>query len=128
MKHLPTIAGALLGLAFIIFGLNFFFKFMPAGGPHPEGSPAAMFFGALFISKFLTTVKVLEIIGGILVAIPKTRNWGLLVLGPVVINILLINILIIGEGAIFKVPVIAISALSAYLLWHERKKFLGLLN
>ena len=30
MKYLPTIAGALLGLLFVVFGLDFFLHFMPA--------------------------------------------------------------------------------------------------
>ncbi|MGB0992693.1 MAG: hypothetical protein ACPG32_09515 [Akkermansiaceae bacterium] len=73
-------------------------------------------------------VKALEIIGGILVVLPRTRNIGLLVLGPIVINILAVNIFIIGGGAVFQPPVIAIAVLSAFLLWCERKKFAGLLR
>ncbi|MFC4991894.1 DoxX family protein [Rubritalea tangerina] len=101
---------------------------MSTGGAPPEGSAAAMFFGAIVPTGFLTFVKVLEIVGGILVAIPKTRNIGLLVLGPIVINILAINLYVIGHGAIFKPPVIGISVLAAYLLYAGREKFLGLLN
>ena len=73
-------------------------------------------------------VKCLEILGGILVAIPKTRNIGLLVLGPIMVNILAYNIFIAGGNAIFQPPVIVISALSAYLLWHSREKFTALIN
>ena len=73
-------------------------------------------------------VKCLEILGGILVATPKTRNIGLLVLGPIVVNILAYNIFITGGNAIFQPPVIVISVLSAYLLWNSRKKFAALIN
>ena len=128
MKNLPTIAGLLLGLAFIFFGLNYFFNFMSTGGPPPEGSPAALFFGAIIPTQFLAFIKILEILGGILVALPKTRNFGLLILGPIVINILAINIFIIGGAAVLQPPVIAIAVLSGYLLWEERKPFLGLLH
>ena len=128
MKHIPAIAGALLGLAFLTFGLNHFLKFIPMGGGPPEGSAPYLFFGAIGPTGFLTFVKVLEIAGGILVAVPKTRNLGLLVLGPIVINILAFNILIAGGGAVFQPPVIAVSVLSAYLLWAGREKFAGLLN
>ena len=38
-----------------------------------------MFLGAMYMTGYLAFVKVLEILGGILVAIPKTRNLGLLV-------------------------------------------------
>ena len=32
MKHLPNIAGGLLGLAFLTFGLNHFLKLLEVGG------------------------------------------------------------------------------------------------
>ena len=128
MKHIPNIVGGLLGLLFLLFGLNFFFSFLPSP-PKPEaGSHAAMFFASIYMSGFLAFIKVLEIIGAILVAIPKTRNWGLLVLGPIVIGILLTNIYVIRGGAVLQPPVIAISVMSAYLLWTARDKFLNLLN
>ena len=99
------------------------------GSPPPEGSPAALFFGAFGPTGYLTFVKVCEIVGGILLALPKTRNFGLLVLGPIVINILAFNLYLTEGGAgLFQPPVIGISVLSAYLLWAGRKKFAGLLN
>ena len=128
MKHIPNIIAALLGLAFLAFGLNFFLNFLPPL-PKPEaGSPPALFFGAIYPTGFLGFVKALEIIGAILVVVPKTRNWGLLVLGPVVVGILITNIYVIGGTAVFQPPIIAISVFSAYLLWDARAKFLGLLN
>ena len=128
MKHIPDIAAVLLGLAFVIFGINFFAPLLPPF-PAPEpGSPPALFWGAVGGSGFMAFVKCLEILGGILVAIPKTRNIGLLVLGPIVVNILAYNIFIAGGNAIFQPPVIVISALSAYLLWNSREKFTALIN
>ena len=126
-EKLPMLAGALLGLVFVVFGLNFFLGFIAMPAP-PEGSPPALFFAAVGPTGFMAGVKVLEILGGILVAIPKTRNFGLLVLGPIVINILGFNLFLIGGQALFQPPVILVSALSAYLLWDGRKKFLALLN
>lgn len=128
MKYLPTIAATLLGLAFIFFGLAFFLDLMPKGDAPPEGSPVAHFFAAIGPTGFLAYAKAFEIIGGILVAIPKTRNFGLLILGPIVINILAINIFIMGGNAVFQAPVIIVSVLSAYLLLNARKKFAALLN
>ena len=130
-KLLPAIVGGLLGLMFIAFGVNHFIPFLPMGGGEPPeaGSPTAMFFGAIATTGFLSFVKAFEIIGGVLVAIPKTRNFGLLVLGPIVINILAINYFILaGVSGLLQPPVIAISVLSALLLFLERKKFAGLLH
>ncbi|MFA7343038.1 MAG: hypothetical protein WC003_01925 [Terrimicrobiaceae bacterium] len=47
MKHLPTIAGILLGLPFVAFGLMFLLNLMPAPPAPPEGSPQALFMGAI---------------------------------------------------------------------------------
>lgn len=128
MKHIPNIAGGLLGLAFLTFGLNHFFSFLEVGGSGKPAPEVISFFAATGKSGFMDFVKVFEIIGGILVALPLTRNLGLLILGPIIINILAFNIFIAGSGAVFQGPVIIVSVLAAYLLWNARKKFCGLLN
>lgn len=130
MKQLPNIIGALLGLAFLAFGINHFYEFLPKpGGPKPvPGSPATMFFPAMGKSGFMTFIKSIEIIGAIFVALPKTRNWGLLLLGPIVIGIIATNVFMKGGSAVLAPPVILISVMSAYLLWVSREKFLKLLN
>jgi hypothetical protein len=118
---LTLIAGGLLGLVFVVFGLNFFLHFI-AIPPLPEGSPAAAFMGAAYTTGFLTFVKVLEILGGILVAIPKTRGLGLLVLGPIIVNILAFHIFIVG-GGLFDPAIVIVTVLAAFLLWSERDAF-----
>lgn len=129
MKHLPTIAGALLGLAFVVFGSNFFLNFLPMpNDPSPADAPHKLFMGALFPTGYLAFVKVLEILGGILVAVPKTRNLGLLVLGPIVVNIFCFHIFL-NQGATLVDPAnITIAALALFLLWTERKAFAGLVS
>ena len=127
MKNKITlVAAGLLGLLFVTFGLNFFLNFIPMPAP-PEGSNAAAFMGAMYSTGYLTFVKILEITGGILVAIPKTRNIGLLILGPIVINILAFNIFI-APGGYTQPPVILVCALSAFLLWTARATFAKLIN
>lgn len=127
MKNKITLAAAgLLGLLFIIFGLNFFLKFIPMPSP-PADSAAAAFMGAMYSTGFLTLVKILEIVGGVLVAIPKTRNFGLLILGPIVINILAFNTFI-APGGLTQPPVILVAVLSAFLLWSAKNSFAKLLN
>ena len=125
-EKIPHIAGGLLGLLFVVFGLNFFLQFLPMPAL-PEGSPAANFMGAMYMTGFLAFVKVLEIGGGILVAIPKTRNIGLLFLGPIVVNIIAFHVFL-AKGGLFDPPVLLVIGLSAYLLWAGCKNFKGLLN
>lgn len=61
MKQAQAVAGALLGLMFVVFGANFFFPFMPMPPPPPADSPVGMFMGATFSTGFLAYVKVFEI-------------------------------------------------------------------
>jgi len=63
MKHLPAIAGILLGLLFIMSSLVVLFGFAPA--PEiPEGAPVAHFMSAFGPTGYMTFVKVLELLGG----------------------------------------------------------------
>lgn len=84
--------------------------------------------GAFVPTGYLTFVKVLEVLGGVLVAVPRTRNFGLLVLGPIVINILAFHFFINKGEGLFDPPLLIIVALTGYLLWAGRKAFLGLMN
>lgn len=127
MKHAPTIAGVLLGLLFVMSSVVVLFHFVQMPPP-PEGTPAAMFMGAFVPTGYMTFVKVLELVGGILVAIPRTRNCGLLVLGPIIVNILAFHTFIMGGKSLLDPMLVVIVALALYLLWAGRKAFAGLLN
>ncbi len=127
MKHLPTIAGILLGLLFIMSAVMVLFNLAPMP-PMQEGTPMAMFMGAFGPTGYMTFVKVLELFGGILVAVPRTRNFGLLILGPILVNILAYHAFIMKGAGLFDPMLLFIVALALYLLWVGRKAFAGLLN
>src|SRR4051812_43861576 len=100
MKTISNIAGVLLGLVFNVVAWNFFFHFFELPAP-PAGSPPAMFLGAMIPAGYFAFVKVLEITGGVLVAIPRTRPVGLLTLGPIVVNILCFHIFLLKGAGLF---------------------------
>jgi uncharacterized membrane protein YphA (DoxX/SURF4 family) len=127
MKYAPTIAGVLLGLLFLMSSLMVLLHLAPMPKLE-EGSPIAMFFGAFGPTGYMTFVKIFELVGGILVAIPRTRNFGLLVLGPIIINILAFTIFVAKGQGLFNPMLIVIVLLALYLLWCGRKAFAGLLN
>jgi putative oxidoreductase len=62
------------------------------------------------------------------VAIPRTRNLGLLALGPIIVNILAFHVFIAGGHGLLDPMLLIIVALALYLLWTGRKNFAGLLN
>src|ERR1700712_1089806 len=87
---IATIARIVLGLIFLVFGLNFFLHFIPAGSP-PEGRAAA-FAGGLFQSGYLfQLIKVIEVTLGILLLLGKYVPLVLVVLMPISVNIALFH-------------------------------------
>ncbi|MDP0490033.1 MAG: hypothetical protein Q7Q71_03145 [Verrucomicrobiota bacterium JB023] len=130
MRYLPIVAGSLLGIAFFAFGLMFLLDLVPEQSEQPappEDSPVALFMGAMLPTGYLTFVKVLEVLGGLLVALPRTRNLGLLILGPILVNIIAFNLFIVGGESVFDPLLIILSLLAVYLLWVERRAFAALL-
>lgn len=127
MKLAANIAAGLLGLVFIAGGLAFFIMGIPKDAP-PLPAPAMQFMGALVPTGYLHFVKVFEVLGGLLVAIPRMRNWGLLVLGPILINILAFHGFLCQGQGLFNPVLIVLCLLAVFLLWDGRKAFLGLLR
>lgn len=126
-KYLPVIAGLVLGLLFLMASVTFLLKMVPEQ-KLPEGTPIAMFMGAFGPTGYMTFVKVFELIGGLLVAIPKTRNLGLLILGPIIINIVAFHAFVADPRELLKPMMLIVIALPLYLLWVGRKNFAGLFN
>ncbi len=120
MKKAQAVAGALLGLMFVFSGLTFFFELMPMPPPPPPDSPVGMFMGATFTTGFLAYVKVFEFLGGLLVALPRTRAYGLLVLTPIVINIVAFHAFIARAG-LGDPMLLGILALLVFLIWSHRR-------
>jgi putative oxidoreductase len=126
-KHIPTVVGVLLGLLFIMSGVVVLFNLAPMP-KLTEGSPPALFMGAFGPTGYMAFVKVFEILGGILLVIPRTRNLGLLIIGPILVNILAYHTFIMKGEGLFNPMLLVIVALALYLLWVGRKAFAGLMG
>jgi len=96
MKIVVLIARILLGLLFFVFGLNGFLHFMPMG-PMPAGD-AGQFIAVMFHSHWIVFVSAVQVIGGALLLIGRYVPLGLILLGPVIVNILLYHILMQPKG------------------------------
>ena len=124
MKIITIIARVLLGLLFFVFGLNFFLHFMPMPTTPPPGQAGA-FMGALFSSHYMHAVKLFEVTGGLLLLIGWFVPLGLTLLGPVIVNILLYDILLDRTG----LPMgIVIAVLALFLVFRYRSAFAGLVR
>jgi len=119
MKIATLIARTLLGLLFLVFGLNGFLHFIPM--PPPPGL-AGQFMGALFVSHYLIFIFSLQVIGGALLLTNRFVPLALILLGPILVNILLFHSLMAPEG----LPVaLFTTALWAIVLYAARRAFAG---
>lgn len=126
-KHLPTIAGTLLGLCFLAASIPVLFNLVPFP-KLPGGTPAAHFMAAFVPTGYVKFVKLFEFIGGLLALVPRLRNVALLLLGPVIVNIIAFHTLIEDPRHLLN-PIFGIIFVCAlFLFWDARRKFSGLLN
>jgi putative oxidoreductase len=106
MKIATLIARILLGLLFLVMGLNGFLHFIPM--PPPTGL-AGQYFTVLFVSHYMVLVFLLQVIGGALLLANRFVPLALILLGPILVNILLFHSLMAPAG----LPL----ALFAAVLW-----------
>jgi len=124
MKTLTIVVRVLFGLAFVVFGANIFFNFLPMPKQQPPPM-AANFAGALMQSHYMYVVGALQFLGGFLLLIGRFVPLGLTLLGPVIVNILLFHIFLDTSG----LPIaLFVSVLALFLLWSYRANFAGLLK
>jgi putative oxidoreductase len=95
MKTTFVIARFLLGLIFLVFGLNGFFHFIPM--PPPTGV-AGQFMGALFVSHFLSVIFTIQLIGAVLLLLNRYVPLALTLLAPILVNVLLFHLLMAPSG------------------------------
>lgn len=119
MKILTIIVRILFGLMFVVFGLNGFLDFIPKPKEPPTGH-ALEFFSALSATGYLKVVMSLQFLGGVLVLSGRFLPLGLLVLGPIIVNILLFHTYIQPKGLDIA---LVTSALSLFLLWRHWSAF-----
>lgn len=122
-KKILFVACLLFGLMFINAGLNKFLNYMPAPKDMPQNAMAM--FGALMQIKWLMPlVGIAEIIGGILIIIPRFRALGAVIICPVMAGILLTAISL-SSG----LPMVLV--LCAILVWviiENREKYLPMIR
>jgi putative oxidoreductase len=124
MRTKVTLAARIvLGLIFLVFGLNGFFHFLPQP---PISGPPADFFGALLATGYLfPLLKGTEVITGTLLLSGRLVPLALTVLAPVVVNIVGFHLFLAPSGLPLALVVVA---LGVFLAWSYRSAFSGVLN
>ena len=114
----------LAGLMFINAGLDKFLHYMPVPKDLPQKMVKVM--GAFMeIGWLIPLVGAAEILGGLLLILPRTRALGAIILVPVLTGILLANISMAPAG----LPIVF--ALIAIILWviiDNKEKYLPMIR
>jgi putative oxidoreductase len=121
MKIAALISRILLGLIFVVFGLNGFLYFLPMG-PMPSGT-AGQFIGALVQSHYQLVVAGLQVVGGALLLVNRYVPLALVILGPVIVNIFLFHAFMAPSGLPLAIVVIILWLIVFY---RHRQYFSGL--
>jgi uncharacterized membrane protein YphA (DoxX/SURF4 family) len=121
MKIVILIARLLLGLVFVVFGLNGFLNFLSMGSM-PTGL-AGQFIGALLLSHYYWVVAGLQIVGGLLLLVNRFVPLALVLLGPVIVNILLYHLFLNPAGIALA---IVVTILWFIVFYGHRQFFSGI--
>jgi len=114
-RRSTTIARVLLGLIYLVFGLNFFLHFLPNQAPTAK---AAGFVTGLFQSEyFFPFLKAIEVVAGILLIARYYVPLLLVVLMPISLNILLFHAFLAPSGIPLSVVIVG---LQLFLAWQYR--------
>jgi hypothetical protein len=118
MKYAVVVVRTLLGLAFLVLGLNHFFGFLSM--PQPAlALPAKSLMTALAPTGYLDVIKVIEVAGGFLLLTRLFVPLGLVLLTPVIVNIALFDSLLMRQPGL-GVPLLCVAI---FLIWSYRAYF-----
>lgn len=96
----------LLGLIFVVFGLNGFLNFIPIPPPTPEGGA---FLGALAATGYMfPIIKIIEIVGGALLLSGFAFPLAQILLAPITINIFLYHLILDGSPNGMALPLVLV--------------------
>jgi uncharacterized membrane protein YphA (DoxX/SURF4 family) len=122
-SKLPSIARVVLGLTFLVFGLNGFLHFLPQP---PMSGPPADFAGALFATGYMfPLIKGTEVVAGLLLLSNRFVPLALALLAPVVVNIVAFHAFLAPAGMVLPIVVLG---LELYLARSYRGAFAPMLQ
>ena len=121
MKIATLIARLLLGLIFVVFGLNGFLNFLNMG-PLPSGL-AGQFIIALAASHYFWVIAGLQVVGGVLLLINRFVPLALVLLGPVIVNIISYHVFLNPSGIALA---IVVTILWFIVFYGHRQHFSGI--
>lgn len=123
-KKIFFVVCLLLGLMFINAGLNKFFNYIPVPEDLPEPQ-VRMFMAMIQIKWLMPLVGAAEVLGGILLIIPRLRALGALILCPILAGIILTCVSVAPEGFI---TVLLVTAAWTWVVVENRERYLAVVK
>lgn len=123
-KKILTGVSVLMALLFINGGLNKFLNYMPV----PDGLPDELMkdtAALMEIAWLIPLVGAAEILGGLLIILPRTRALGALVLFPIMAGILLTHLTVAPDGVIMA---LVLWAILIWIIIDNKDKYLHLIR
>ena len=120
MKYVDIVAHILLGLVFAVFGLGGLLNLFPQ--PELDQTAAMYMSGLVSTGYFMTILKLVEAVGGILLL---TRRWvplALVLLAPVVVHIFLFHAFLAPEGMPMAVALVVLEAYLGFVVYRKSFK------
>ncbi|MDQ3199132.1 MAG: hypothetical protein M3Q46_08105 [Verrucomicrobiota bacterium] len=123
MKVVILIVRSLLGLAFVVFGLNGFLHFIPMDPPAPDG-PAGQFFAAVTSTGYMKVVFLCQIAGGLMLLLNLLPVLGLTILCPVIFNIVLFHLTMEPKGLGMAIGFALVALFLVWAYWDHYQHLL----
>lgn len=123
MKTATVVCRVLLGLLYLIFGLDYFLHFIPYQPQH-TGTAAALKEGLMGTGYIYPMMKTIQVIGGLSLIINRYAPFSAVMLFPISLNVLLFHTLLVPSGWLMGVFLIVPNI---FLGWAYRKYYKGML-
>lgn len=115
MNKIDLIVRILLGLMYVVFGLNGFLNFM--GEPPPMPEKAGILMGAFMaVGYMLPLIKGTEVLGGLLLLSGRFAALGLVILAPITLNIVLFHAMLAPENMYLQIGMLVAHV---FLMWRR---------
>lgn len=98
MKTTVLISRLILGFIFLVFGLDYFFEFLPYQPPLHEGAAGALKAGLKANGYIYPMMKVIQVAGGISLLLNRYPAFSAVVLFPISLNVFLFHTILVPSG------------------------------
>ena len=122
MKNTVLVSRILLGFIYLVFGLDYFFHFIPYQPLH-TGAAGAFIAGLKGTGYFYPMQKIIQILGGLSLMFNRYAPFSAVVLFPISLNVLLFHTILVPSGWLMGVTLMVPNLL---LGWGYRKYYSGM--